>query len=59
MALLTLPGLFVDSFTEVREAPRPALINRNPGPDEDGVPIDTSIAIEVVKKLNYKFAMGA
>ena len=47
-----LPVLFVDAVASVAAAStgigRPVLVNRDPGPDELAVPIDASVALELV-----------
>ncbi|GAB4212498.1 MAG: hypothetical protein OHK0013_35340 [Sandaracinaceae bacterium] len=48
MPTFELPALFVDLVAAVAAAERPVLINRDPGPDEADVPIDTAVALEVV-----------
>ena len=48
MPILELPGLYVDTVAAIVALPRPALVNRDPGPDETGVPIDSRIALEIV-----------
>jgi len=45
---LELPGLYIDDVAAVAAAGRPILINRHPGPDETGVPVDASVALELV-----------
>ena len=52
MPTFELPALFVDAVAAVTAAAtglgRPVLVNRDPGPDELAVPIDTSVALELV-----------
>jgi phage tail-like protein len=48
MPTFELPALFVDLVAAVAAAERPVLVNRDPGPDEAGVPIDASVALELV-----------
>lgn len=48
MATLELPRLQVDSVALISSADRPLLINRDPAPDEAGVPIDSLLALELV-----------
>jgi hypothetical protein len=48
VATLELPALVVDTVAAVTAAQRPALINRDPGPDEVAVPIDATVALELV-----------
>ena len=39
MATLELPALFVDAVAAIQAGERPLLVNRDPGPDEAGVPL--------------------
>jgi|GEM_PF-1041344 len=48
MATLELPALIVDAVTTLTTAERPLLMNRDPGPDERAVPIDTLISLELI-----------
>ena len=48
MPTFELPALFVDAVAAVTAPNRPALVNRDPGPDELAVPIDAAVAIELV-----------
>jgi phage tail-like protein len=48
MATLELPALFVDAVAAIQAGERPLLVNRDPGPDEAGVPIDATVAVEIV-----------
>ena len=48
MATLELPRLQVDSVALITSADRPLLINRDPAPDEAGVPIDSLVALELI-----------
>ena len=52
MPSFELPALFVDAVASVAAAStgigRPVLVNRDPGPDELAVPIDASVALELV-----------
>ncbi len=48
MATLELPRLQVDSVALITSAGRPLLINRDPAPDEVGVPIDSLVALELI-----------
>ena len=48
MPTFELPALFVDLVAAVAAAERPALVNRDPGPDEADVPIDATVALELV-----------
>jgi phage tail-like protein len=59
MALLELPGLVVDNVAAVIAATRLLLVNRDPGPAEDGVPLDSAVALEVVDTGSDGVARGA
>jgi len=48
MAKLELPRLQVESVRLITSASRPLLINRDPGPGEFGVPIDSAVVLELV-----------
>ena len=52
MPSFELPALYVDAVASVAAAStgiwRPVLVNRDPGPDELAVPIDASVALELV-----------
>ncbi|MCA3010764.1 MAG: phage tail protein, partial [Myxococcaceae bacterium] len=48
MATLELPGLQVESVALITSAGRPLLINRDPAPEEEGVPIDSLVSLELV-----------
>jgi phage tail-like protein len=48
MAELELPALVVESVAATVETARPLLINRAPGPDETDVPINATVALELV-----------
>ena len=48
MAELELPALVVESVAATVESARPLLVNRHPGPDETDVPINATIALELV-----------
>ena len=48
MATLELPALRLEVVAAVVAEARPVLINRDPGPDELGVPIDSTVALELV-----------
>lgn len=48
MSALELPMLLVDSVALVDGAPRLVVINRDPCPGEVGVPLDTTLALELV-----------
>jgi phage tail-like protein len=48
MPELELPALVVESVAATVESERPLLVNRHPGPDETDVPINATIALELV-----------
>ena len=48
MPSFELPALLVDAVASVAALDRPVLVNRDPGPDELAVPIDASVALELV-----------
>lgn len=48
MPLLELPALYADVVAAVLAAARPVLVNRDPGPDENGVPLGAALALELV-----------
>lgn len=48
MGAIDLPALVVRAVAATVEAQRPLLINRNPAPDEAGVPISSSVDLELV-----------
>ncbi len=48
MAVVELPGLYVDNVASIVAVERPLLVNRDPGPDEVGVPLDWPVALEVL-----------
>jgi len=48
MPTFELPALFVDTVAAVTALDRPVLVNRDPGPNEQAVPIDAAIALELV-----------
>ncbi|ADO70404.1 tail protein [Stigmatella aurantiaca] len=48
MATVELPALYVDTVSPFAETRRPLLINRTPGPEEEDVPIDASLELELV-----------
>ena len=48
MPTLELPALYADTVAAVVAVSRPLLVNRDPGPGETGVPLDSSIAVEIV-----------
>jgi phage tail-like protein len=48
MAEFELPALVVRAVAATIEVQRPLLINRNPAPDESGVPLSSTVALELV-----------
>ncbi len=48
MSAIELPALYVDSVVLTAASSRLALVNRDPGPDEEGVPIDSTLALDIV-----------
>lgn len=48
MSTLELPALYVDSVALLATTPRLVLVNRDPSPGETGVPIDATLALELV-----------
>ena len=48
MSTIELPALYVDSVALVVTTPRLVLVNRDPSPGESGVPIDATLALELV-----------
>jgi hypothetical protein len=48
VSTLELPALYVDSLALVASTPRLVLVNRDPSPGESGVPVDATLAIELV-----------
>jgi len=59
MALLELPSLVVDNVAAVIAAARLLLVNRDPGPAEDGVPLESAVALELVDTGAEGVARGA
>jgi phage tail-like protein len=45
---LELPALYVDNAATHVATSRPVLVNRDPGPGEEGVPLDARLAFELV-----------
>jgi len=43
-----LPALYVDSVALLTSTPRLVLVNRDPSPGETGVPVDATLALELV-----------
>jgi phage tail-like protein len=48
VSALELPALYVDSVALVASTPRLVVVNRDPSPGETGVPIDATLALELV-----------
>ena len=48
MSIIELPALYIDDVVTIVSSERPLLINRNPGPDEGNVPLDSKIELEIV-----------
>jgi len=48
LAEVELPALYVDSTAAAVSTVRLVLVNRDPGPDETAVPIDSTVALELV-----------
>lgn len=48
MPALELPALYADNVAAIVAVERPLLVNRDPGPDETGVPLEWFIALEVL-----------
>jgi phage tail-like protein len=48
MPTLELPGLYADVIAAQTAPARPMLFNRDPGPGETGVPLEWSIALEIL-----------
>jgi len=48
MAVVELPGLYVDNVASIVAVERPLLVNRDPGPGEVGVPLEWPVALEVL-----------
>ena len=48
MATIELPRVQVESVSLITSTARPLIINRNPAPDEVGVPIDSTLALELI-----------
>jgi phage tail-like protein len=46
--LLELPALYVALVAATGASARPALVSRDPGPGEDGVPLGSAVALEIV-----------
>lgn len=48
MPLLELPALVIDNVATVIAASRLIMVNRDPAPNEAGVPLDSAIALELI-----------
>lgn len=48
MPRLELPALWVDDVVAARAESRLVLANRDPAPDETGIPLDSTIALEII-----------
>ncbi len=48
MPIIELPALYADTIAAVVAVSRPLLVNRDPGPNETGVLLESAIALEVV-----------
>ena len=48
MVMIELPSLQLDHVIAVPEIARPILINRDPGPSEESVPLDSTISLDIV-----------
>jgi len=48
MSTLELPALYVDSVALIASTPRLVVVNRDPSPGETGVPVDATLALELV-----------
>ena len=48
MPSIELPALYINSVIALTGITRPSLINRDPGPDETEVPLDSTVALEIV-----------
>jgi len=48
MALVALPALAIGSIAATTAGEPPALINRDPGPDDTDVPVTSAVALELV-----------
>ncbi len=48
MTTIELPALYVDAIALIASTPRLALVNRDPSPGEIGVPVDATLALELV-----------
>lgn len=48
MPTFELPALYADTIAAIVAVSRPLLVNRDPGPDESDVPLESAIALEVI-----------
>jgi len=48
MTTLRLPALYIDNAVTQEAVGTPALLNRDPCPDESGVPIESRVALEIL-----------
>ncbi len=48
MTILEIPCLVVDDVVAISGISRPSLINRDPGPEEEDVPLGATIALEII-----------
>ena len=48
MAALQVPHLLIDTVISVAQAARPIVLCRDPGPGETNVPVDATIAFDLV-----------
>jgi hypothetical protein len=48
MAEVELPALVLDAVAAVVAASRPLLLNRDPAPEEQGVPLSSAITLELL-----------
>lgn len=53
MATIELPALYVDNVVALQAATRPMLVNRDPGPNEIGVPVHWPVALELIDVGNF------
>ena len=48
MPTLELPALYADTVVSIVAVTRPLLVNRDPGPDETGVLLESAVALEII-----------
>src|SRR5690606_31178657 len=48
MSTLELPALYVDSVALIATTPRLVVANREPSPGETGVPVEATLALELI-----------